>query len=467
MKRETWKVALLPAILAVVAVARPAAADEALSLRRVLLSSGGVGYFEYEAEVHGNADLPLTVPLDQVDDVLKSVVVYDTRGSVGEITLPGKDPSDRAFRDLPFDASALTSEPSLLEALQGAEVKVTTAEGTTIDGRVLSITEESTELPDQGGTVVRHRLALATNGDVRSLILEDAIDVAFVDPTLRAQIQDALATQLADKERGSRTFVVHSEGDGDRAVRVGYVVAVPLWKSTYRLTLPADPAAKKAALQGWAVVENQSGADWKDVDLTLVSGNPVTFTQALYDSYYVQRPEIPVEVVGRVLPRLDSGAVSIAAPAPAPLEGHGAASGAPSFAGFGGGPGMFSAAPAMPAASIAPPLARVAPAQGTEEATQVVFHMPSPVSVGDGQEALLPVIDRDIPVERVSLYQPDVDARHPIASVELTNDGDTGLPPGVMTTYERGADGVVTYLATRASTRCRRAKSGSRASAST
>ena len=32
------------------------------------------------------------------------------------------------------------------------------------------------------------------------------------------------------------------------------------------------------------------------------SGSPVTFRQALYEAYYVARPEVPVEVFGRVLP---------------------------------------------------------------------------------------------------------------------------------------------------------------------
>ncbi len=54
-----------------------------------MLSSGGLGYFEYEATVDGDATLKLTVSLDQVDDVLKSLVVYDDKGGVGGLSLPG------------------------------------------------------------------------------------------------------------------------------------------------------------------------------------------------------------------------------------------------------------------------------------------------------------------------------------------------------------------------------------------
>ena len=48
---------------AVFAVVGPANAAD-LSLQRIMLSSGGVGYFEYEATVDGNATLNLDVPLD-------------------------------------------------------------------------------------------------------------------------------------------------------------------------------------------------------------------------------------------------------------------------------------------------------------------------------------------------------------------------------------------------------------------
>jgi hypothetical protein len=100
-----------------------------LELRRVLLSSGGVGYFEYEATLQGAADLPLSVRRDQVDDVLKSLVVYDDAGNLGEVTLPGKDLTSEAFRDLPITEAALQSPAALLTALRGADVRVEASAG--------------------------------------------------------------------------------------------------------------------------------------------------------------------------------------------------------------------------------------------------------------------------------------------------------------------------------------------------
>ena len=96
------------------------AAAQDLALKRVMLSSGGLGYFEYEATVDGDATLKLTVSLQQVDDVLKSLVVYDDKGGVGGLSLPGREPLAQAFKDLPFDQDSLGSPADLLATLKGA-----------------------------------------------------------------------------------------------------------------------------------------------------------------------------------------------------------------------------------------------------------------------------------------------------------------------------------------------------------
>src|SRR6266849_8717885 len=101
--------------LILLCTALPAAAAD-LVLKRVVLSTGGVGYLEYEAQVDGTTALSLDVPLDQFDDVLKSLVIYDSGGSAGEITLAGREPLAQSFVDLPFDRAALNSATDLLNA---------------------------------------------------------------------------------------------------------------------------------------------------------------------------------------------------------------------------------------------------------------------------------------------------------------------------------------------------------------
>jgi len=134
--------------------AAPAAAQEP-PLRRILLSTGGVGYFEHEAEVTGNATLSIDVRLDQVSDVLKSLVVFDGQGHLGRATLPGREPLAEVFRDLPFSMDDLASPASLLRALRGTTIRLT-VNASVMEGRIVSVTDETTSLADGRTTLLRH-----------------------------------------------------------------------------------------------------------------------------------------------------------------------------------------------------------------------------------------------------------------------------------------------------------------------
>ncbi|HEU0218270.1 MAG TPA: DUF4139 domain-containing protein [Stellaceae bacterium] len=430
----------LPALLVLAALAMPADAAE-LALKRVMLSSGGVGYFEYEASVDGDASLTLDVPLDQVDDVLKSLVVYDAGGRAGEITLPGREPLAQSLGDLPVDPSALGSATALLNALQGSEVRV--GGDAAVVGRLLHA-EDVTVRGQDDVTDTLTRVTVLTDSGLRQATLRDLDAIEFVDPALQAKLKAALAQVAAYRAHGRRQLTIDTHGTGKRSVRIGYVVAMPLWKASYRLVLPADANAGSVRLQGWAVLENFSGQNWSDVELTLLSGNPVTFRQALYESYYVPRPTVPVESGNRVLPSADTGtfggvANRAAENAPSPVlkaAPRGFQAEAATIA-------PQSATMPAPAPPPVPPPAQAEEANAAEGATQIAFTLPHKVSVTAGQSLVVPLIDRELPMHRVDLYQPATAPLHPLAAIELTNAADTGLPPGVLTLYqqaERGAE---------------------------
>lgn len=416
------------------------ASAQSLALKRVMLSSGGLGYFEYEAAVEGDATLKLTVSLNQVDDVLKSLVVYDDKGGVGGLSLPGREPLGQAFRDLPFDQNALASPAELLATLRGAQITV--GGSRSIAGRIVSVEEETVALPDNKGTTKRTRVTLFTDRGLQQFILEDAENLQFADAALRDKVGQALLAIQSNRAKDARTIELSARGQGKRTVRVAYIVEAPVWKASYRLTLAADPAAPRSALQGWAVIENMSGQDWKDVELTLVSGRPVAFRQALYNAYYVTRPEVPVEVAGRLMPGVDRGGVETsqraklmpppAMPAPSPYRPQQERGAAP-----------VSAPPPPP-----PPAAATAAdeIEASDAATQVIFKFPRTISVENGRTLSVPIVDRQVPAQRLALYQADAAPRNPLAAIRLTNDGESGLPPGIITTYERDKAGYVAYV---------------------
>ncbi len=263
-----------------VAIPGAALAQDGFALKRITLSSGGVGYFDYETTAEGATDRSLPIRLDQVDDVLKSIVIRDPRATSASIHLAGSEPLDQIFRSLPIDRKALRSPALLLDALTGSEIKVAGTQK--IEGRIVAVVPEKTKLPDGLGKIRRHRVSVLTSIGLRHFVLEDTESVQFTDGKILAAVTKGLSAIEENRAQDKRVLHIRTSGEGRRTISAGYVVSVPLWKTTYRMTLPVagNKDSGKVLLEGWAIIENMTAEDWQGVELTLVSGSPVTFRQS-------------------------------------------------------------------------------------------------------------------------------------------------------------------------------------------
>lgn len=432
-------------------VALPVGANE-LPLRRVVLASIGLAQFTHAGPVSAGASIDLPVRLDQVDDLLKSLTVFDREGGIGAVSLPGKAPLQELFRDLPFGPEALGSPSALLNALVGSEIEI--AGPVSAKGRVFRVEPFEVRLPNDGGTLTRHRLSLMSESGLVQAVLEEVTTLQFTDPQARAQIERALQGLSENRAKERRKLSLDILGEGTRDIALSYVVAAPVWKTSYRLVLPKDGG--RAKLQGWAVVENLTGGDWKDVELTLVSGNPVALRQSLYTAFFSDRIEVPVTAGQKILPKQDD---SDAAPMARSADARPVSPSRP-MAAMGGmqqaeaqryRSGRAFEAPARAAAPPPPPLpdtlgtAAIA-AEAEEAPTQLLYRFPSRVSLATGHTMMVPFLDREVAATRTWLYQPDTHARRPLAAVRLRNDGDATLPAGIVTTFETAGEGATNFV---------------------
>jgi hypothetical protein len=407
-----------------------------LPLVRVVLSTAGVGQFTHSGPVAADSTVELAARLDQVDDILKSLTVFDRAGAIGAINLPGKTPLAELFRDLPFGPDALDSPRALLKALVGSEVEI--AGQVAAKGRVFSIEDQQIALPNNGGTTTRHRLTLVTDqGGLVQTILEEATALRFSDSLAKAQIERTLAGLSENRAKERRRLSIGFLGEETRNAAISYVVATPVWKTSYRLVLPKDGG--KARLQGWAVLENLSGGDWNDINLLLVSGNPAALHQPLYTAVFADRVEVPVAAAARLVPPLDDAGVQVTV-----RSGQTATMAAP-----------VAKAPSQHAAlrqkeePSAPPMdlgAAANAAEGEEASTQLLYRFPAKISLATGRTMMVPFVDRELPATRTWVYRPETAVRHPLAAVRVRNDGETGLPSGIVTGYEVAGDESVNFV---------------------
>jgi hypothetical protein len=276
----------------------PAARTQTLPIRRVTLYSNGVAYIERRGTVVGHAEIALSFKQSQVDDVLKSMVVLDLgQGRIGAVSYNSSAPPAARMADIPFSVASQSEGGGLagiLAQLQGARVVVTTRQGAAATGAILTVERRDTRPdPDRPSLVVTaHSLVITSEtGELMSFDLEDVRSVKLADEGTRRDVNEFARATASARRRDAKTIVVTSDGAGAREMVVSYTVAAPIWKTTYRTVFDA---AGKPFFQGWAVVDNVSEEDWIDVQLSLISGTPISFIMPVQQPFYRYRPVVPV-----------------------------------------------------------------------------------------------------------------------------------------------------------------------------
>jgi len=414
-------------------------AQDLLPVTRVVLYRSGVGYIERLGRISGDATLTMAMRESQMNDLLKSLILVDFDG--GQILPAQYTPRDPLERTLSAFAVQLSDNPSmsaLLTRLRGAPVEIQT-DKETLQGTVLSI--ETREEAASEVVVKRAYVNLMTNPAMRSVPLDTIINLRVRDERLQQEIQNALAAIGTRLDNTRKTVELRFAGQGTRRVLVGYLTEMPLWKMTYRLALSAD---EPPLLQGWAIVENTTDEDWRNVRLELVSGRPVSFIQNLYEPIYPKRPTVRTQTDQALLPDTAEMAMELTPDELAKREAMAEAldtrlarERAP---GFGGAPP--TAAPRAMRESV------IEMAQGQERGALFDYRIQQPVTILRQQSALVPVVNRTVEAQAVSLYNPANHPRHPFFGVKLTNTTDLTLMEGPVTVYLDGAYGGDAQLET-------------------
>ncbi len=93
-------------------------------------------------------------------------------------------------------------------------------------------------------------------------------------------------TQVPSADSGLINMKISLQGAGPHDLRVSYVTEAPSWKPSYRVVLGQGG---KVSLQAWAIVDNTSGEDWKNVQLGVGSSSALSFRFDLQSVRLVQR----------------------------------------------------------------------------------------------------------------------------------------------------------------------------------
>jgi hypothetical protein len=478
MKRRTfWALGLtIPAAaFAALAIhtaadARPGAApapdSPRLPVKGVVLFSSGVGYFQREGAVDGDARVDLTFPVGDINDLIKSLTLQDLDGGlVSAVSYDSHDPVERTLKSFAVDLTGDPAQSQLLEQARGEKVEVVLNQSAnqpsgTLTGTIVG-TENHKEIHDKAAIDAAYLNLWCADG-LRSVKLADCQRVRFLNPVLEGEYRRALDTLALSHDAQKKAVSLQFTGQGRRNVRVGYVTESPVWKTSYRLALNKDG---KPQLQGWAVVENPTDEDWNTVKMALVSGRPISFKMDLYQPLYAPRPTVEPELFASLRPQTYEGDLDRRRDALARGEPAASAPSAPmgGFGGRGAGAGLGAASKAGAAPmdavqfrrlresgalsdeefaakdtglNLARGVASAATAQRLGESFQ--YRLEQPVNLPRQKSALLPIVQHDVEAGRVSVYNPSVHAKYPLLGLKLKNSTGLNLMQGPITVFDSG-----------------------------
>ncbi len=385
-------------------------------LKRVVLYTSGVGYFEYEDRITHDSITELELERKQVPDVLKSLVIMlEGDVALGGVACDTRDPIEKTLQSFDIDVTG-PSLSKLLGQLRGQPIRLQLS-AETVDGILYGV-EPVTRIVEKNEEK-RFQLHLMGDGGFRSVPLGEVRHVEIIDESVRENLQSALALLAENRSSERKTLSVSYRGRGAGNLRLGYLVETPIWKTSYRLIHEPDGIR----VQGWAHIENMTGHDWDNVTLSLLSGSPVSFIQNLYDPLYKNRPVVPYDTGKGIEPYVPDAVMRERVQA----SFHGAAS-----ARMEADKEMKALAPRVSAAGIS------AQASGAEAGELFEYAVDYPISLARHQSLMLPIVSGQINGRKVSIFNSSVHERHPMNSLLITNSTGLYLMRGPVTVFDDG-----------------------------
>jgi len=406
------------------------ASEGSLPVKKVVLYKNGVGYFEHTGRVRGNQELGIEFTTAQLNDVLKSLTLVDLNGGrISAVRYNSVAPLSEQLKSLQIPLGEEVPSDAFLTALRGTRVEVRSG-GISATGKVFSVeTIEKEEA--KGGKVNVTQLAIVTDaGEMRLFEMGPGVTVRTAETEIHRDVDRYLSLVGSTRSKDVRKMTISASGTGERNVFVSYISEVPVWKSTYRIVLPNAPG--KPFLQGWAIVDNTVGEDWKDVRLSLVSGTPQSFIQNISQPYYTRRPVVPLPESVMLTPQAHEATMEESGKLVAPMAvPHSMVGGVPGGVAGGSMGGVIGGViRKLPPAPPPPPGAgeeavesevvetlsnEVAEAEGKLVGDLFEYDLKEKTTLLKNQSALVPIVQSPIEAEKVTL----------VTATENTNMGET------------------------------------------
>ncbi len=401
-----------------------------LAVRKVILYKHGIGYFERAGEIPAGESARLDFKAGDMNDVLKSLTIIDQSGnSVAGVRYDSSLPLSSKLAEFPFRLGDKSPLADFLDQLKGARITLKLGQGTAAGQIVGARVAPSSE---RAQTTTELLSLLTDDGDIVTHDLTAVTSMRLADASLQLQLSEYLRSLNVSRSRDQKSVYIDSARDAARKLGVAYAIPMPMWKSSYRLVLDAG-TNKKPMLEGWAIIDNTTNEDWTRVDLSVISGRPISFISKLYEPKYIARATAELAEESPLAPQVYRAGM---APSPLP-DGFGAGRGG--AGGVVGGLRSSQMPKAMAEVAVAASPSTLSVETQTREAGELFeYRFAQPVTVKRNESAMLPFVQQEINARKLLIYTFSSRSENPFNSVELTNSTGKTLDGGPLSVYDGG-----------------------------
>jgi hypothetical protein len=155
----------------------------------------------------------------------------------------------------------------------------------------------------RNGVAFYERRAIITDGRLVVTVPRDRVDdflksMTVVDRVTRKPLPVVIPRQ---QDAGGETLTMTLRTPSTRTadVLLTYVTEAPAWKPSYRVVVGGDG---KVMLEGWAIVDNTSGEDWRAVRVGVGASSALSFRYDLWSVRSVSRELVAEREVRAIAP---------------------------------------------------------------------------------------------------------------------------------------------------------------------
>lgn len=250
-------------------------------ITKLLLYKHGIGFITRRGKFNGDK-ITLLFDKKDINDVLKSLSFKDYNG--GKVLgIDYDSPKDK--KDILEKTNIVDNLDQGLQSIwnstrgQSAQVKLKNG---SIQKGIIAAWQEKTLTANAILSLLNERKKIELIG------LEEVESIEFLSEEIERELKHFL--DLVNLNEKEATLLIRLN-EGEHDLELSYTSPAPVWKISYRIDLREN----KMIFSAWCIFENTYPEDLTDVEITLVSGMPISFIYQLYESYTPTRIKLKEE----------------------------------------------------------------------------------------------------------------------------------------------------------------------------